>query len=432
MIFKREFGMLRFLPLLAAGLAMAKPADITYHRDVLPILQKRCQGCHRPGEAAPMSFLTYKDARPWAKAMREAVTTRKMPPWFADPQHGKFANDRSLSQPEIDTLVAWAENGAKEGDKKHAPKPLEWVEGWQIGKPDQIFEMPTEFEVPASGTIEYQHFILPTGFTEDRWISAIEARPGNRALLHHAVVFVRPPQSKWIREAKPGAAFVPGRDWRVGVTLLDEVLDTYVPGAIPHKLEPGQAKMIPAGSDLVFQLHYTANGKAGTDRSRIGVIFAKEPPKERVYTINISNSRFTIPPGAPAHPVEGRMMFRENARLVGLSPHMHLRGRSMMFTAVFPDGEKKVLLDVPRYDFSWQLYYYVAEQMPLPKGTRVEVVATFDNSPNNPRNPDATKEVRWGDQSWQEMMVGFMDVAIDAKMDPMDLFRPRPASSGAE
>lgn len=424
--------MLRFLPFLAAGLALARPADVTFNRDVLPILQKRCQGCHRPGEAAPMSFLTYKDARPWAKAMREAVTTRKMPPWFANPQHGKFANDRSLSQVEIDALAAWADGGAKEGNQKHAPKKIEWVEGWQIGQPDQAFEMPADFSVPASGTIEYQHFIIPTGFTEDRWISAIEARPGNRALLHHAVVFVRPPQSKWIREAKPGVAFVPNRDWRVGVSLYDEVLDTYVPGAIPHKLPPGQAKMIPAGSDLVFQLHYTANGKPGTDRSRIGVIFAKEPPKERVYTVNISNSRFVIPPGVPAHPVEGRMLLREDARLVGLSPHMHLRGRSMMFTAVYPTGEKQTLLDVPKYDFNWQLYYYLAEQMPLPKGTRIEVFATYDNSPNNPRNPDATAEVRWGDQSWQEMMVGFMDVAINAKVDPMDLFRPRPASSGAE
>ncbi|MEO7651844.1 MAG: thiol-disulfide isomerase [Bryobacteraceae bacterium] len=398
---------------LASSLVAAKSPQPTFHKDVLPILQKRCQQCHREGESAPMALVTYKDARPWAKAMREAVLTGKMPPWFADPKHGSFLNDRRLAQKDVETLAAWADGGAPEGNAKDAPQPAQFVQGWKIGTPDIILEMPSEFPVPEVGTIAYQHFVVPTGFTEDRWVRAAEVRPGNRVLLHHAVVFVRPPTSRWLREAKPGEAFVPTR-WESGLGPSDEILDTYVPGAVPFQLEPGQAKMIPAGSDFIFQMHYTANGKAGVDRSRIGLIFSKQLPRERVISLQIATR---------THPVDARFQFQTGARIVSLFPHMHLRGKSMEYRVVLPGGESRVLLSVPNYDFNWQTFYYLSEQMALPKGARIEIHATFDNSLNNKSNPDPTKEVKWGDQSWEEMMVGYVDVAIDRTADPMDLFR---------
>ena len=266
---------------LLPGVVFGAPAP-TFYKDVLPILQNHCQTCHRPGEAAPMSLLTYKDARPWAKAMREAVLLKKMPPWYADPHYGKFHNDRSLPQRDIDTLVAWAESGAAEGDAKDAPPPAEFPEGWSAGTPDLVLEMPEEFHIPASGTIPYQHFVIPTHFTEAKWVRIAELRPGNRALVHHALIFVRPPGSRYMADAKPGEAFVPKQDWRVGRTPYDEFLDIYVPGVTPQVLPPNEAKLIQPGSDLIFQVHYTANGKPGVDRSKIGLTFAKEPPRNRV------------------------------------------------------------------------------------------------------------------------------------------------------
>jgi hypothetical protein len=408
---------------LGAGISAwaADSAKVTFHKDVLPVLQKNCQGCHRPGETAPMAFLSYSQTRPWARAIREAVLLKRMPPWFADPAYGNFHNDRTLAKGEIATLVRWADTGAAEGNPKDAPRPLQFADGWVMGKPDLEFEMPAAFEVPASGTIEYQYVVVPTNFTGDRWVQKVEARPGNRALVHHIVVFVRPPGSKWLRDAKPGVPFVPpagSRDRDGG----GEFLIGFAPGSMPEVLEPGRAKLIPAGADIVFQLHYTANGKPGTDRSKIGLIFAKEPPRERVLTVAVANNKFAIPPGAASHLVEATLEFASPVILTGMLPHMHLRGKDFELRAVYPSGEKQVLLRVPKYSFSWQLSYYPETPVPLPKGTRIEATAHFDNSPNNPHNPDPTKEVRWGDQSWEEMMIGFMDVAFDAKMDPKELF----------
>jgi hypothetical protein len=375
-----------------------------------------------------MSFLTYQDTRPWAKAIRQAVITKKMPPWLADPSYGHFANDRGLAKADLDTLIAWADAGAPGGNPKDAPKPIEFTEGWNIGKPDVILEMPSEYQVPASGTVEYQHIIVPTGFTEDKWIQVVELRPGNRSVVHHSAVFVRPPDSKWLRQAKLGEP-ASGKQAQVGQGLAEELLDFHVPGSVPHALPAGQAKLIPAGSDLVFQMHYTTSGKPATDRTRLGIIFSKEPPRERIFTLQIANRGFAIPPGESNYPVEAKVVVQDNARIVALNPHMHLRGKSFEFRVVPPNGEPQVLLSVPRYDFAWQLQYYLAEQLSLSPGTRIECYARFDNSPNNPANPDPTKEVRWGDQSWEEMMVGTVDVAIDAKMNPMDLYRPKRAKS---
>jgi hypothetical protein len=382
-----------------------------------------CQGCHRPGEAAPMPFLTYQQVRPWAKAIKEAVLLKKMPPWFADPHYGKFRNDRTMAQKDIDTLVAWAEQGAPEGDPRMAPKPAQYVDGWNIGKPDLVFEMPNAFEVPASGTVEYQYVILPYKFAEDRWVQMAEVRPGNRAVVHHVIAFVRDPKSNWMRNHQPGEIFVPDKGGNDN--NASDALAGFAPGMPPIVLKPGQGRLVKAGSDIVFQLHYTANGKATTDRTTVGVVFCKEPPKERVMMAGATNRKFTIPAGDANYRVDSEIELNHDVKLTALLPHMHLRGKDFEYRLVFPTGETQTILSVPRYDFGWQLWYEPVDDILLPKGTKVSCTAHFDNSKNNPNNPDATKEVKWGDQSWEEMMIGFFSVAFPADMDPKLLFPER-------
>jgi hypothetical protein len=438
-----------FVPctVLAVAAAAAPSSTVTFHKDVEPILQRNCQTCHRPGEAAPMSFLSYKEVRPWAKDIREAVSVKKMPPWPADPHYGKFENDRSMPQKDIDTVIAWVDAGAPEGSTADAPKPVTWTEGWSIGKPDVIVKMPSPIKVQATGVIEYQYVIVHTGFTEDKWIQMAETRPGNRALVHHIIAFIREPGSKWLAEYPVGVAFVPDRKGPGGRRRLDgeggnpdaeqraqqegagmpqgELLQGYAPGLPPGVLRPGQAKLIKAGSDLVFQMHYTANGTAGEDQSMVGMIFAKGPVKERVFTMAASNPKFKIPAGDGNYKVESEFTLGDQVKLVNLTPHMHLRGKDFEYRLVHPDGTKETILSVPHYDFNWQLYYYLAQQRDLPKGTKIECTAHYDNSTANKANPDATKEVTWGDQSWEEMMIGFFDIAIPADKDPRSIF-PRP------
>jgi mono/diheme cytochrome c family protein len=412
----------------AAAGAASVPGTVTFYGDVLPVLQKHCQTCHRPGEAAPMAFLSYGETRPWAKAIRAAVLSKKMPPWLADPHAGKFSNDRTLSAEEIRTLTAWADGGAPEGDAKAAPAPVEFVEGWAIGKPDLVLSMPDAFAIPATGTVEYQYVIIPTGLKEDKWIRMTEARPGNRAVTHHIIAFTRDASSTWYRDQPAGVPFVPkSRKQSEGGGTLGELIAGYAPGHQPLTLRPGQAKLLKAGSDLVFQLHYTTNGKAATDRSSIGLVFADQPPRERVFTANALNNKFTIPAGAAAHPVEAQITLQEDAQLLTMMPHMHLRGKDFEYRAVYPTGETETLLRVPKWDFNWQLVYYLDKPKTLPKGTRIECTAHFDNSPNNAANPDAAKEVKWGDQSWEEMMIGWFDLAIDVSRKPADVLRKKPS-----
>ncbi len=413
----------------AASAATTKSAPVTFHKDVLPILQRSCQNCHRPGEAAPMSFLSYQQVRPWAKAIKAAVVIRKMPPWPADPHYGKFSNERALKDSDINTLVAWADSGAPEGKSSEAPLPVRFTDGWNIAKPDQVFEMPAPFEVPASGTIEYNYVILPTGFTQDTWVEAAEVRPGNRQVLHHIIAFIRPPGSQWLKDAPPGVPFVPDKGNRGRRNANDdgggmsgvELLVGYAPGLQEQKFMPGQGRLVPAGSDIVFQLHYTTNGTAATDQTKVGLVYCKEAPKQRVVTLTATNARFAIPAGNPNYEVRSEFTVGDNAELVWLMPHMHLRGKDFEYRALYPTGETEVLLRVPKYDFNWQLAYETAKPVVLPKGTRIECTAHFDNSPNNPANPDPTKVVKWGDQSWEEMMIGWFGVAIDAKADPAKL-----------
>ena len=415
--------------------ASGATGSVTFSKDVAPILQKNCQGCHRPGEAAPMSLRTYQEARPWAKAMKQAVLAKKMPPWFADAQYGHFRNDRSLPQKDIDTLVSWVDAGAPEGDPKDLPQPLAFIDGWNIGQPDMVLEMPEPFQVPASGTIEYQYVVLPYKFTEDRWVQMAEVRPGNRAMVHHVIAYIRDGSSKWMRDKKPGELFVPEADANGNRPSLNgDLLSGFAPGLPPSILEPGQGRLIRAGSDIVLQLHYTANGHAGEDRTKVGVVFCKQAPHERVMTLAASNSKFTIPPGDPNYQVDASFELGHDAKLSALLPHMHLRGKDFQYRLVYPSGETETILRVPHYDFGWQLWYQPVSDIVLPKGTQIAATAHFDNSVNNPHNPDSTKAVTWGDQSWEEMMIGFFDVTFPADLDPKQLFpekKKAPPTTGA-
>jgi hypothetical protein len=385
---------------LASTTALASANNpITFNRDVLPILQKHCQTCHRPGQVAPMPLLTYATTRPWAKAIKTAVLSRKMPPWFADPRYGHFANDPSLSQNEIETLAKWADSGAPEGDAHDAPAPIQWPdEGWQI-KPDVVISTPP-YRVPAKGSVDWTYVTVPSGFTKDTWVTSIEILPGDPSVLHHAAVFF---------EGGGGS-----------------IQAVYVPGfrAMDYARYHA-AKLIRAKTDLTIQAHYTPNGHEVTEVTRIGFTLAKEKPKRRFITYSpqtpaiSSRQLFRIPAGNPnweSPPVDG--VFNRDAELVWFMPHMHLRGKDMTYTLTHPDGRTEIPLSVPKYNFGWQLGYDLATPIHVEKGTRLHVSAHYDNSANNPFNPDPTSDVYGGKQTWEEMMTPFFGVVVDAGTDP--------------
>jgi len=429
---QRHLGLALFSLTLSLSAATSDRATVTFTKDVAPILQRHCQECHRPGEAAPFSLLNYEQARPWAKAMKQAVLTKKMPPWFADPHYGKFSNDRSMPQKDIDTIVAWVNAGAPEGDLKDLPPPRNFLEGWAIPKPDLVVTLPKPYPIPATGTVEYQKFIIPSGFTEDKWVQFAEARPDQRDKVHHMILYIREPKSHWLREAPVGEFFVAPKpkDNDVDTSALpSDFLVGYAPGQPPEKLPPGQAKLIKAGSDFVLEIHYTTNGTAALDRSKFGLVFAKHPPTERVLTLSATNGTFKIPPGDPNYRVDAEFQLAAPVKLTALHPHMHGRGKDFEYRLVLPSGETKTLLDVPRYNWHWQLWYTLSNPIDLPKGAKIECTAHFDNSPNNPDNADPTKEVTWGDQSWDEMMVGFINLAFPANMPVEDLFAKKATAS---
>lgn len=381
--------------------------DVTYSADVSPILRDRCQSCHRPGQVAPFSLLTYEQARRRAAAIREAVADRQMPPWHADPRYGHFANDRSLSARDRAVLLAWVDQGAPAGPPSTGPLPPPYSDGWTIGAPDLVFEMPAPYAVPAEGTVNYRRFRVPSGFAEDRWVSAAEARAGDKAVVHHIGVYVDDPAHPAARNMKPAVA-------------------VYFPGEHASIFPEGTARRIPTGSTLVFEVHYTPIGVPRTDRSSLGLIFAKGPVRHEAVTKGIPARDLVIPAGASSHEVRSSTTFDRGAHLLGMMPHMHLRGKDFRFTAVYPDGRREVLLSVPAYDFGWQSLYRLAEPVALPAGTRLECVAHFDNSAANPANPDPGVAVRWGEQTWDEMMIGYYDYRDDAPIaarDPGDRVR---------
>lgn len=421
-----------------AAPALASPS--TFYKNVLPILEQHCQACHRAGEIAPMPLVTYAQTRRFATEIKHNVTRRIMPPWFADPCCGRFSNDPSLTAQQIATLVAWVDAGSPAGNLRDAPPPRHWAAGWLIPRPDDVVKMPTPVSLPATGDVEYTYEIVPTRFTEDEWVEMSEIRPSSRANVHHAVVYIRPPNSKWLRHAPLGVPFTAStlkdaEDRRDAMWTDSDVLLVYAPGSAPDNWPPGMAKFIPAGSDLVFQMHYITKGRATTDQTRIGLVFSKQPPTERVLTLQLTNDRFIIPPGVPDFRVEVHGTLPNDCTLLGFLPHMHLRGKKFEYNIIHPEGahtgKVETLLRV-NYNFYWQLSYRLAQPLFLKAGTELEAVAWFDNSRNNPHNPDPTVAVRWGDQTYDEMMVGFFDVAVPASVDKWHFFiRPQPTSAHA-
>lgn len=373
-----------------------------------------------------MPLETYEQTRPWAESVAHAVETKMMPPWFADPRYGHFANDPSLTEEQIATIVAWAEAGAPAGDTHDAPAPRQWTAGWNISQPDLVVKMPKAVHIPARGEVEYTYEIVPTHFTEDRWVQMSEFRPGSPAHVHHAVVYIRPPDSPWLRHAPVGEPFTAStlsdpEERRQAHETTSDLLLVYAPGSSPDEWPEGMAKFVPAGSDLVFQMHYTTNGTADDDQTSIGLVFAKNPPKQKVITLQLNNHALIIPPGANDFRMEVQGTLPNDATLLSFFPHMHLRGERFEYDIVHDDGSVEVLLRV-NYHFHWQLSYRLAEPRVLKAGTKLRAIAWYDNSRNNPHNPDPEKTVTWGDQTSDEMMVGFFDVAVPSTMDKWKFF----------
>jgi hypothetical protein len=351
---------------------------------------------------APMSLLTYEDARPWARAIKQKVGARQMPPWGADPTVAKYSNDVSLTQAEIDTITTWVDAGSLEGDRRDLPKAPQFAEGWSIGKPDYIFKMQKPFTVPADGTVPYVYISIPTNLKQDIWIRAVELKPTDRRVVHHIISNLvegdgtaPDPEPKLTRDPKRKE--------------IGGGLGGLVPGRLYGEFEEGVARKIPAGTDIVLQMHYTTIGQVVTDQTEIGVVLAKEPPaKLRAEGGgSIPNTTFAIPPGDPNYEVTGKLTFNRDTYLSSLYPHMHVRGKDATYTVVYPDGREEVVLRVPKYDFNWQLSYKLAEPKFLPKGSTLKVTMHYDNSTANRFNPDPTATVRWGDQTWEEMMLGY-------------------------
>jgi mono/diheme cytochrome c family protein len=409
----------------AAGPPRAARPQATFYRDVLPILQRHCQDCHRPDGARP-PLVSYEQAREAAAAIRNAVEQKTMPPWFADSRFGRWANDPSLTAEEIATLGNWDSAHAPAGDPADAPPPRRWAGAWNIPEPDRVVQMAAPVAIPARGEIEYTYEIVPTGFTEDKWVQMVQVLPSAPRYVHHAVVYVRPPDARWLRHAPVGVPFTAStltdpRDRHDAHGTDSDMLLVYAPGSSPDRWPDGMARCIPAGSDLVFQMHYTTDGHAGSDRTSVGLVFSKEIPKQRVITLQLTNSLFVIPPGVDDFRVEVHGSLPNDATLLGFFPHMHLRGKRFEYNILRGDKTVETLLRV-NYHFHWQMTYRLAEPRPLRAGTVLQAVAWYDNSRRNPHNPDPEVSVRWGDQTDDEMMVGFFDVAVAAGLDKWHYF----------
>jgi hypothetical protein len=407
---------------LAALAASPGAGGVTFYRDVLPVLQKRCQICHRPGEAGMGSFLAYETTRPWAQAIKAAVLTRKMPPWFANPEFGHFLNDRRLTDAEVQTLVAWADAGAPEGNPKERPTRAKWTTGWNL-QPDLVFETPKPYTVPARGVLDYVYIVVPTNFENDTWITAGEIRPSDRSVVHHISAFWRPAGSTWLKGAKPGVPYqIPKSELESAAdgtprALEDgaEFLIGYSPGMPPQDFSTDHAaKVIPAQSDLILEVHFTPNGKTPAEEQiQVGFVLAKVEPTRRFITFSNWSRNVAIAPGDPNHEGHASMRFNEAVDLVFMQPHMHLRGKDMSVRLIYPDGKSETVLDVPHYQFDWQIVYYEAQPLHIPKGTRMEITAHWDNSANNPANPDPTAQVRLGPQNSDEMLVCHTGFTVD-------------------
>ena len=387
-----------FSTVLAAGIALvgatsatAEKSNVTYTKDIAPLLQAKCIECHRTNGLAPFNLESFEQVRAWSQAIHKEVHNGRMPPWGLDPNVGEWSNDPTFSKEELATLDTWMTSGMPKGDPKDMPAPLEFHDDWSIGEPDMIFEMPNEIVIPAEGVMDYQYHITEMNIEEDMYVQALEVLPGNRKVVHHIIVFLQPPASA-------------AKAMSDGVT--NTMLDVYAPGSPAGINPPGVARLIPAGSKLQWQIHYTPTGEEETDRSKFGIVIAKETPKELMRTATIVNAGFEIPPHASNHVVESSMIIPQEATIYSYTPHMHYRGKAMDFYLTEPGGEEELVCSIPKYDFNWQLDYFLKEPHKVPAGTKVRVVARFDNSADNIYNPDPTKTVKWGEQTWEEMMMG--------------------------
>ncbi len=449
-------------------------SDVTYSNQIARIFQKHCVECHRPGQIGPFALQNYEEAVGWSEMIEEVVSDGRMPPWHPDPKYGHFINDMSLSAEEKALISKWVAAGAPEGNPKDLPEPKTYAGSWMMpGGPDQVFYMtPEPVDVPAEGTVDYRYYVVDTGFTEDKWVQVGECMPGNRSIVHHMIVFMKPPgmgpfggasgrqasngqgaadadrstaaksgsdekqaaadqgaadqnatdQGNADRGARRGR----GRGGRGGGQASFGQLCGFAPGTRPYVLPPGMAKLIPAGWQLVFQMHYTPNGSPQQDRSAVGIKFTDPASVQyRVATANAANGTFEIPAGDPAYQVESTRTYGKDVLMLSVFPHMHLRGKDFHYEVLYPDGRKETLMNMPRYDFNWQTSYVFVEPKKLPQGTTLHCTAHFDNSEGNPANPDASKPVRWGDQTWEEMMIGWFDIAVPKDTDIKEVLLPQ-------
>ena len=404
------------LPALAATAAKVDiPEKVTYAGEIATVLHENCASCHRAGDIAPMSLLTYDEARPWARSILKAVEAGDMPPWHANPEHGHFKNDRRLDDRERALIERWVELGAPAGDLSEAPAPPDFSGGWRLGEPDLVVTFDS-VEVPADGPDVFRDLIADTTEDGDRWIRAIEVLPEDRRVVHHVIIYATdgqgPPSSGWL-----GA-------WAAGME--------------PMVFPEGTAKLLKKGSKLVADMHYHPAGEAATDATRIGVHFYDGEPDKELINLWVQNSSFEIPAGAANHEVRSSHTFHEDATVHSLLPHMHYRGKDFTYTATYPDGRTETLLEVDGYDFNWQTIYELSEPHKMPKGTRIDCVAHYDNSADNPFNPDPTKNVTFGNESFDEMMIGFVDYTVDGARSPatteeqIAAFRDELVESGAQ
>jgi peroxiredoxin len=413
-------------------------SQVTYSKHISRLFNDRCVKCHREGQIAPFSMANYEEVAGWGEMIAEVVREQRMPPWHADPKHGSFANEDTLTQDEKEMVFAWVDNGCPEGDRADLPAPPKFPGGYLMPRePDQVVYIADEpVDVMAEGVEPYRYYTVDPGFTEDKWVTMAECLPGNPAVVHHIIVFIVPPERtpeekragelarQRRREASEAAARKndgPLRERRQRGDRPDRDRDItgfgflagFAPGTRPMVLEPGYAKKVPAGSQLSFQMHYTPIGSPQKDRSGVGLVFTeREEVTHLLSTTATSNHDFVIPAGADNHQVIAEKTFSRDAQLISLFPHMHVRGKSFRYEVTYPDGQHEVLLDMPFYDFNWQTNYVFSEPKMIPKGTKFLCTALFDNSEDNLHNPDSTKDVRWGDQTWEEMMIGWHDIAL--------------------
>ena len=448
-------------------------SEVTYSKQIARIMKDHCVECHRPGQIGPFALQNYEEVVGWAEMIEEVVRDERMPPWHPDAKYGHFRNDLSLSQQDKDLIFEWVAKGAPEGNRQDLPEPKEYAGSWSLpGGPDAVFWMTEEpVDVPAEGTVDYRYYVVDTGFKEDKWVKMAECMPDNRGVVHHIIVFLKPPNVSLFSGGGDGErsgegdaagdasnaeskrespATAKARDVAIGEDGQkrdaggDErpnrrrrrggrggqasfgQLSGFAPGTRPFMLPDGMAKLIPAGSQLVFQLHYTPNGSPQKDRSSVGMKFADPAEvKYRVATSNATNAAFEIPAGDPSYLVESDRTYGGDVIMLSLFPHMHLRGKDFRYELIYPDGKREIILDMPRYDFNWQTSYVFDEPKQLPKGTRLHCTAHFDNSADNPANPDPSIPVRWGDQTWEEMMIGWFDIAVPKDADISQILLPQ-------